>query len=398
MQNAVKISNNVYWVGAVDWNIRDFHGYQTKRGSTYNAYLVLAEQATLIDTVKAPFKNEMLSRINSVIDPREIEIIVSNHAEMDHTGCLPDIIREVKPKAVYASAMGAKVLKELYDLPQEVLPVKDEDSLSLGNLNLTFLETRMLHWPDSMFTYLEDDQLLFSQDAFGMHYASSERFDGNLSPSILEYEASTYYANILLPYSALVSKLIQRVVSSGLSIKVIAPDHGPIWRKNPQWIIEKYKTWSDQKPTSKAVIVYGSMWRSTELMARAIAEGLACHGIDVKFMCMDNCHRSDVMYELLDAAAVVIGSSTLNNNMLPQIADVTTYMKGLKPRNLLGFAFGSYGWSGEAAVQIDAIMKEMGVELTGEALRAKNVPTEAILKECYERGEVLAEKIRGAVG
>ncbi len=398
MQKAIKISNNVYWVGAVDWNIRDFHGYQTKRGSTYNAYLVLAEQATLIDTVKAPFKNEMLSRINSVIDPREIEIIVSNHAEMDHTGCLPEIIREVAPKAVYASAMGAKVLKEIYNLPQDVLPVKDEDSLSLGNLNLTFLETRMLHWPDSMFTYLEDDQLLFSQDAFGMHYASSERFDGNLSPSVLEYEASTYYANILLPYSALVSKLIQRVATTGLSIKVIAPDHGPIWKKNPQWIVEKYKTWSAQVPTSKAVIVYGSMWQSTEKMARAIAEGLACHGIDVKFMCMDACHRSDVMHELLDAAAVVIGSSTLNNNMLPQIADVTTYMKGLKPRNLLGFAFGSYGWSGEAAVQIDAVMKEMGVEMTGEALRTKNVPNEAILKECYERGENLAEKILAAVG
>jgi len=398
MQNAVKISNNVYWVGAVDWNIRDFHGYQTKRGSTYNAYLILAEQATLIDTVKAPFKKEMLSRIRSVIDPREIEIIVSNHAEMDHTGCLSDIVRELEPKAVYASAMGAKVLKELYDLPQEVIPVKDEDSLSLGNLNLTFLETRMLHWPDSMFTYLEDDQLLFSQDAFGMHYATSERFDGNLPPSILEYEAATYYANILLPYSALVPKLIQRVVSSGLTPKIIAPDHGPIWRKNPQWIVEKYKTWSAQKPTSKAVIVYASMWQSTEKMARAIAEGLACRGIEVKFMCMDSCHRSDVMYELLDAAAVVIGSSTLNNNMLPQVADVTTYMKGLKPRNLQGFAFGSYGWSGEAAVQIEAVMKEMGVELTGEALRAKNVPNEAVLKECYERGEALAEKICSAVG
>jgi flavorubredoxin len=398
MYSAVKISNNVYWVGAVDWNIRDFHGYQTKRGSTYNAYLVMAEKPTLIDTVKAPFKDEMMARINSVLDPKDIEIIVSNHAEMDHSGCLPEVIAEIKPDAVYASSMGAKVLKELFTLPQEIIPVKDEDSLSLGNMNLTFLETRMVHWPDSMFSYLEDDQLLFSQDGFGMHYASSERFDGSIPQDILEYEAATYYANILLPYSPLVAKLIQRVVTLGLNIRIIAPDHGPIWRKNPQWIIQKYMEWTAQKPTAKAVIVYGSMWHSTEQMARAIAEGLTCQGIHVKFMCMDCYHRSDVMYELLDAAAVVIGSSTLNNNMLPQMADILTYMKGLKPKNLMGFAFGSYGWSGEAAVQIDAFMKEMGIDMTGDPLRVKNVPNEAILQECYARGEALGEKIRGAIG
>jgi flavorubredoxin len=397
MYSAVKISNNVYWVGAVDWNIRDFHGYQTKRGSTYNAYLVMSEKPTLIDTVKAPFKTEMMARIQSVLDPKDIEIIVSNHAEMDHTGCLPEVMAEIKPEAVYASAMGAKVLKELFTLPQEIIPVKDEDSLSLGNMNLTFLETRMVHWPDSMFSYLEDDQLLFSQDGFGMHYASSERFDGSIPQDILEYEAATYYANILLPYSPLVAKLIHRVTTYGLNIRIIAPDHGPIWRKNPQWIIQKYVEWSAQKPTAKAVIVYGSMWHSTELMARAIAEGLACQGIHVKFMCMDCYHRSDVMYELLDAGAVIMGSSTLNNNLLPQMADILTYMKGLKPRNLMGFAFGSYGWSGEAAVQIDAVMKEMGIEITGEPLRVKNVPNETIRQECYARGEALGEKIRGSL-
>jgi len=398
MYNAVKISNNVYWVGAVDWNIRDFHGYQTKRGSTYNAYLVMAERPTLIDTVKAPFKDEMMARINSVLDPKDIEIIVSNHAEMDHSGCLPEVMTEIKPDAVYASTMGAKVLKELFALPQEIIPVKDEDSISLGNMNLTCLETRMVHWPDSMFSYLEDDQLLFSQDGFGMHYASSERFDGDIPQDILEYEASTYFANILLPYAPLVSKLIQRVATYGLNIRIIAPDHGPIWKKNPQWIIQKYVAWAAQKPTAKAVIVYGSMWHNTEKMARAIAEGLACKGIHVKFMGMDFYHRSDIMYELLDAAAVVIGSSTLNNNMLPQMADILTYMKGLKPKNLMGFAFGSYGWSGEAAVHIDAQLKEMGIDMTGEPLKAKNAPTEAILKECYARGEALGEKIRAAVG
>ena len=398
MYSAVKISNNVYWVGAVDWDIRDFHGYQTKRGSTYNAYLIMAERPTLIDAVKAPFKAEMMARINSVLDPQDIEIIVSNHAEMDHTGCLPEVMAEIKPDTVYASTMGAKVLKELFALPQEIIPVKDEDSISLGNMNLTCLETRMVHWPDSMFSYLEDDQLLFSQDGFGMHYASSERFDGDIPQDILEYEASTYFANILMPYAPLVSKLIQRVATYGLNIRIIAPDHGPIWKKNPQWIIQKYVEWTAQKPTAKAVIVYGSMWHNTEKMARAIAEGLTCQGIHVKVMCMDSYHRSDIMYELLDAAAVVVGSSTLNNNMLPQMADILTYMKGLKPKNLMGFAFGSYGWSGEAAVHVDAQMKEMGIDMTGEPLKVKNAPTEGILKECYARGGALGEKIRAAIG
>ncbi len=398
MYSAVKISNNVYWVGAVDWNIRDFHGYQTKRGSTHNAYLIMAERPTLIDTVKAPFKNEMMARIHSVLDPKEIEIIVSNHAEMDHSGCLAEVMAEIKPDAVYASSMGAKVLKELFVLPQEIIPVRDEDSISLGNMNLTCLETRMVHWPDSMFSYLEDDQLLFSQDGFGMHYASSERFDGDIPEDILEFEASTYFANILMPYAPLVTKLIQRVAACGLNIRIIAPDHGPIWKQNPQWIIRKYVEWTARKPTAKAVIVYGSMWHNTEKMARAVAEGLACQGIHVKFMCMDCYHRSDIMHELLDAAAVVVGSSTLNNNMLPQMADILTYMKGLKPKNLMGFAFGSYGWSGEAAGHIDAQMKEMGIDRTGEPLKAKNAPTDEILKECYARGVTLGEKIRAAVG
>ena len=398
MQNAVRISKNVYWVGAIDWNVRNFHGYQTKRGSTYNAYLILGEKVGLIDMVKAPFKEEMLSRIRSVIDPSKIDVIISNHAEMDHTGCLPDIIREVNPQAIYASAMGAKVLREIYSLDCEITPVRDEDTLSLGNYNLTFLEARMLHWPDSMFTYLEEENILFSQDAFGMHYASAERFDSSIPQDILEYEAATYYANILLPYSPLVTKLLDTVGSLGLTIKTIAPDHGPIWRKHSPWIIEKYRSWAEQKPTANAVIVYCSMWKNTEKMARSIAEGLSSEGIGVKLMCMDCNHRSDIMHELLNAAAVVIGSSTLNNNMLPQMADILTYMKGLKPKNLKGFAFGSYGWSGEAADHIHGMMKEMGIDMVGEVLKAKNAPTDDVLRVCYEKGRALAQGIHAMLG
>jgi len=394
---AVKISDHVYWVGAVDWNIRDFHGYTTKRGSTYNAYLILADKITLIDTVKAPFKEEMLSRIASLIDPHDIRYIVSNHSEMDHSGCLPEIIEMIKPEKVIASTVGVKTLKELFDIPQEIMAVKDGGQLSLGNMTLAFIETRMLHWPDSMFSYLVEEQVLFSQDAFGMHLATSERFNDEIDPSILEYEASTYYANIILPYSALVLKLIERVTASAMAFKIIAPDHGPIWRQNIPWIIDLYARWAAQKPTLKAVIVYGTMWHNTEIMARAISEGLFTGGVHAKVMSMDEFHRSDVVYEILDTGALIVGSSTLNNNMLPHIADVLTYLRGLKPANLIGAAFGSYGWSGEAVRQIQNILEEMKVEMIGEAVSVRHAPDREALDKCHALGVLIADALKEKV-
>jgi flavorubredoxin len=391
---AVRVTEDVWWVGAIDWNIRDFHGYQTRRGSTYNAYLILADRITLIDTVKAPFREEMMARIASVVDPGKIEYIVSNHSEMDHSGSLPEVIRAVNPRKVFASAVGAKTLNELFPLDREITAVQDGETLSLGNRTLTFLETRMLHWPDSMFAYLSDEELLFSQDAFGMHYASLERFADECDPAILAYEAATYYANIILPYSPLVLKLIEKVTARGLSFRIIAPDHGPIWRKDTGGIIDSYAKWAAQKPEAKAVVVYATMWHSTEMMARAISEGLAAGGLHVKLMSMDEVHRSDVVYELLGAGVLAVGSPTLNNHLLPAIADLLTYLKGLKPKNLLGAAFGSYGWSGEAVKEIEEILAEMKVEKAGEGIRVKNVPDAGVLAHCYELGRTMAEKVR----
>jgi flavorubredoxin len=391
---AVQVTEDVWWVGAIDWNIRDFHGYQTRRGSTYNAYLILADTITLIDTVKAPFREEMLARIASVVDPGKIEYIVSNHSEMDHSGSLPELIAAVNPKKVFASAVGAKTLAELFSLDREITAVKDGETLSLGNRTLTFLETRMLHWPDSMFAYLGEEQLLFSQDAFGMHYASLERFADECDPAVLAYEAATYYANIILPYSPLVLKLIEKVTAAGLNFRIIAPDHGPIWRKETGGIIASYAKWAAQKPEAKAVVVYATMWHSTEMMARAISEGLAAGGLHVKLMSMDEVHRSDVVYELLGAGALAVGSPTLNNHILPNMADILTYMKGLKPRNLIGAAFGSFGWSGEAVKEIEEILTEMKVEKAGEGIRVKNVPDAGVLARCYELGRTMAEKVR----
>ena len=391
---AVKLTDRVYWVGAIDWTIRDFHGYTTHRGSTYNAYLILADKITLVDTVKAPFREELLSRIASVINPKDIQVIVSNHSEMDHSGCLAEMISLVEPEKVVASTMGAKTLKDILHLDQEIISAKDGEQLSLGNMNLRFMETRMLHWPDSMFSYLPEEEILFSHDAFGMHLASAERFDDEIDPAILQYEGATYYANILLPYSPLITRLLGRIGSSGMTFKYIAPDHGPIWRKDIGAIIGKYGNWAAQRPTRKAVVVYGTMWHSTERMARAISEGLASGGAIARCMSLDVCHRSDVAYEILDAGALLIGSSTLNNNMLPQVADVLTYLKGLRPMNLMGASFGSYGWSGEAPGQITDILKEMKIKVMAEPIKVQHVPRESDLAGCYALGEEIGLQLK----
>ena len=391
--SAIKVSDNVYWVGAIDWTIRDFHGYTTPHGSTYNAYLVMADDVTLIDTVKAPFMDEMLSRIKSVIDPSKIKYIISNHSEMDHSGCLPEMIDLIKPQVVFASAVGVKTLKELFHDEHEIIAVEDGETLNLGNMELTFMETRMIHWPDSMFTYLDKDELLFSQDAFGMHLATLERFADEIPAATLEYEAATYYANIVLPYSPIVLKTLEKVAAAGLKTKIIAPDHGPIWRKDIGLIIDLYKKWASQKPAAKAVVVYGTMWHSTEKMASAIAEALAGAGIKVKLLSMNETHRSKVVYEVLDAGALIVGSPTLNNNILPQMADVMTYLKGLKPANLIGAAFGSYGWSGESVRALEAILKEMKVEVATPSISVKNVPDSGVLEKCHELGKTIAAEL-----
>ena len=392
--SAIKISDHVYWVGAIDWTIRDFHGYTTPQGSTYNAYLVMADKITLIDTVKAPFKDEMLSRIKSVVDPAQIKYIISNHSEMDHSGCLPELIDIIKPEKVFASAVGVRTLKELFHDSHEIIPLKDGEGLSLGNMELTFMETRMIHWPDSMFTYLVQDQVLFSQDAFGMHLASLERFADEIPAAKLEYEAATYYANIVLPYSPIVLRALQKVTAAGWKIKAIAPDHGPIWRKDLGKIIELYQLWATQKPTAKAVVVYATMWHSTEKMAGAIAEALAGEGIKVRLLSMKETSRSEVVYEVLEAGALIVGSSTLNNNILPQMADVMTYLRGLKPANLIGASFGSYGWSGESVRHLEDMLKEMKVSIAAESVAVKHVPDAVALTKCQELGKSIAAKLK----
>ena len=392
--SAIQISHSVYWVGAIDWSIRDFHGYTTPRGSTYNAYLVMADKITLIDAVKAPFMEEMLARIASVVDPSKIDYIVSNHSEQDHSGCLLKVIDRVKPQKVFASAMGVKTLRDIFHDDYGIVPVKDGETVSLGNMDLKFMETRMIHWPDSMFSYLEKDGVLFSQDAFGMHLATFERFADELPADMLEYEAATYYANIVLPYSPVVLKALEKVAATGWAIKIFAPDHGPVWRKNLGFILDLYSRWAKQKPANKAVVVYATMWHSTEMMAKAIAESLAREGVRVKLLSMNEVHRSEVLYEVLEAGALIVGSPTLNNNILPQMADVMTYLKGLKPANLIGAAFGSFGWSGESVKDLETILKDMKVDIAAEAISVKHVPDKDVLEKCSQLGKTIAAELK----
>ncbi|MDD4242334.1 MAG: FprA family A-type flavoprotein [Smithellaceae bacterium] len=392
--SAIKISESVYWVGAIDWTIRDFHGYRTPHGSTYNAYLVMADKITLIDTVKKPFMEEMLARVASVVDPSKIDYIVSNHSEQDHSGCLTQVIARVRPEKVFASAMGVKNLGDILHGDDAIQPVRDGETLSLGNMDLKFMETRMIHWPDSMFSWLEKDGVLFSQDAFGMHLATFERFADELPADMLEYEGATYYANIVLPYSPVVLKALEKVAATGWAVKILAPDHGPVWRKDLGFILDLYKKWALQKPSAKAVVVYATMWHSTEQMAEAVAESLAREGLRVKLLSMNDAHRSEVLYEVLEAGALIVGSSTLNNNMLPQMADVMTYLKGLKPANLVGAAFGSFGWSGEAVKDLEAMLREMKVEIVSEPVSVKHVPSREVLEKCALLGRTVAAEVK----
>jgi len=393
---AIKITDRVYWVGAVDWEIRDFHGYSTDRGTTYNAYLVLADKITLIDTVKAPFVDQLLSRIASVIDPRDIDLIVSNHSEMDHSGSLPKVVASVEPKQVFASEMGVKALAKHFHQGPDVTPVKDGEGLSLGNMNLTFIETRMLHWPDSMMSYLGEEELLFSQDGFGMHLASCEMFADELPDCVLEWEAAKYYANILLPFSPLVTKLLTKVEELNLPIKIVAPDHGPMWRKDVGTIIESYRKWATQKPNKKVVIVYDTMWGSTAKMAHAIADAVSAAGCCPRVLKLRSAHRSDVATEILESGALLVGTPTMNNQMFPTVADVLYYLKGLKPAHLIGAAFGSYGWSGEGVGQAMEMLVAMDVDLVHDApgaIRSQYVPTEGVLDDCRGLAKLICERL-----
>ncbi|MCF8079924.1 MAG: FprA family A-type flavoprotein [Desulfobacterales bacterium] len=388
----LEIAKGIYDVGVQDWNISDFHGYSTPFGTSYNAFLIVDEKIALIDTVKAEFADELMANIARVVDPKKIDLVVSNHTEMDHSGSLPKVVHRIGDKTpVFCSKMGEKNLSRHFPGRLNLRPVASGEELSLGRNTITFLETRMLHWPDSMFSYLKEQRVLFSSDAFGQHYSGFEKYDDVIGHEIMPH-AKKYFANILLLYAPLILKLIDKVAEMGLAIDMICPDHGILWRRDPKKIIDAYARWSRQEPAAKAVVVYDSMWHSTEKMADALAAGLYDGGMAVRPMSLKKWHRSDVMTEVLDAAVVAVGSPTLNNGLFPTVADFLTYMKGLKPQNKIGAGFGSYGWSGESVGQIAEILESAGFALPEKGPKIQYVPEAEALLQCFEFGRKLAKR------
>lgn len=374
----VKLKAGIYWVGGIDWDIRNFHGYLTQRGSTYNAYLIIDEKVTLIDTVKHYLYDEMIERISKIVDPAKIDYIVSNHVEMDHSGGLPKLMAVAKNATLFTSPKGASGLKAHYHQDWNFKVVKSGDSLNIGKRNLAFVHTPMAHWPDSMVTYLPEDKILFSNDALGQHLATSERFDDQVPLGITMLEAKKYYANILMLFDRPVAGALKAI--GGLEIEMIAPSHGLIWRTHISEIVQAYQKWSANETVEKAVIVYDSMWGSTAKIAAAIQAAFENKGISVKMICLTANHISDVMTEVIDAKYLCIGSPTLNNNMMPTVASFLTYLKGLAPKNRTGLAFGSYGWSGQSIGLVETMLKDTKMVIL-EKIKVQYVPDQAGLQK-----------------
>ncbi len=389
---ARKISDCVYWVGAVDWTLPEFHGYRTERGTTYNAFLVMADKITLVDTVKAPFAKEMMSRIASVISPDKIDFIVSNHAEMDHSGALPEVVGQIRPSQIFASANGVKALNLHFQQDWPLTPVKTGDSINLGNGSLSFVETRMIHWPDSMVSFFDRDGILFSQDAFGMHLATSQLFADQNDRPTMQWQAEKYYANIVMPYSPMVEKTLAVLEQKKLPIQMIAPDHGPMWRtaRDIEWILGMYRRFVAQPRTRQVVVAFDTMWQSSQTMAGAIAEGVSRGGGLPRVFRLNNDHRSDIATEIMNSGAVIFGSPTLNSSVYPTLADLMTYIKGLQPKTRTGALFGSYGWNQKGREELQEMAAKLGLELVDEPLFVRYVPTEEDLRHCVELGEKVA--------
>ncbi|MCP4118688.1 MAG: FprA family A-type flavoprotein [Desulfobacteraceae bacterium] len=393
MYKPVEIAKNIYNVGCRDWDIRDFHGYSTYQGTTYNAFLIVDEKIVLVDTVKKEFSKELLDNISRIVDPEKIDIVISNHTEMDHSGALPAVMHRIgEDKPVYCSKMGKRNLESHFTKKLNLISVDNGGELPIGERTLSFMETKMLHWPDSMFTYVKEDGLLFSSDAFGQHYAGDAMFDDEIGEHIMDH-AAKYFANILLNYAPRVEQLLGKVAESGLEINMICPDHGIIWRKNPDAIIDAYARWSKQACDKKALIVFDTMWKSTAAMAKEIARGVESQGVKVRVMNTRKCHRSDIMTEMLDAKALVVGSPTLNNGIFPVVADVLTYIKGLRPKNRLAAAFGSFGWSGEAVKILNKEFEAMNLEVVDPGLAVKYVPEPKDLAQCFDLGVTIGQKV-----
>lgn len=393
--SSVKVLDDIYWVGAVDWDVRTFHGftYSTHRGTTYNSYLIVDDKIALVDSVYAPFAAEMMARIREVVPPEKIDYVIANHVETDHSGSIAEVLKHAPKAKVVGTARCKQGLSKHYFGDWDFQVVKTGDEIELGKRKLKFIEAPMLHWPDSMFTYIEKDALLMPNDAFGQHIATSKRFNDEIDENSLMVEAGKYYANILWPLSSLVIKKVEEVQKQEIKISMIAPSHGVIWRSTPMKIVEAYLRWAKGESEKRVLVVYDTMWGSTEKMARAIVDGISSANVEAKVYRIPSSDRGDIIGDLLEAKGILVGSSTINNGILPTLAPLLEDLKGLKPRGKIAAAFGSYGWAGGSIKVIEESLRQAGMEIASPSMSVNWVPNKEEIQKCYEFGKSFAAKI-----
>ena len=393
-----RLKDDIWWVGAIDWTVRDFHGYETPRGTTYNAYLITDEKLTLVDTVRLGFGPEMLQRVKSCCDLRSIEYLVVNHIEMDHSGSIPWVLDQLGPVKMFSSKRAKEGLRQLYGSQVDgwdITVVATGDELSLGRYTLSFIEAPMLHWPDSMFTYVKEAKVLLPNDGFGQHLASSRRFADEVGLELAMERASDYYGNILMPFGNQVQKMLQKIGELGLEIDVIGPSHGIIWR-TPEAIgrvVGAYDAWSRFEAPPRVALIFDTMWHSTEKMTRAIEEGITQEGVECSVFQLSRSALAATAQAVLEHRAFLVGTPTLNNGVFPAVGGFMTNLKGLRPKERLAAAYGSYGWGGGGVKQVDAELRAMGLEVL-DPIEFKFVPTEDDLFACEEYGRDVARRVK----
>lgn len=393
----IQVKNNVWWVGKTDWELRKFHGneYSTNRGTTYNSYLVREEKTVIIDTVWKPFAKEFVNNLAKEMDLKKIDYIIANHAEIDHSGALPELLELIPNTPVYCTEHGVKSLKGHYHKDWNFKPVKTGDKLNLGKKELIFIQAPMLHWPDSMFCYLTGDNILFSNDAFGQHYCSEHLFNDRVDQNELFEEAIKYYANILTPFSQLVDKKIKEFISLNLPLDIICTSHGVVWRDNPLQIVQKYTEWAGNYQENQITIIYDTMWNGTRIMAENIAKGIKMNddNVNIKIFNAANTDKNDIVTEVFKSKALLVGSPTINKGVLYSIAGILEVMKGLGFKNKKAASFGCYGWHSESIPIINKELEEAGFELIAEGLKANWNPDKQAIQSSVDYGKAIAKKL-----
>jgi flavorubredoxin len=389
-----KITDKVSWVGKIDWELIKFHGeeYSTHRGSSYNSYLIKDGKTALIDTVWQPFSSEFVKNLKKEVDLKKIDYIVINHSEIDHSGALPELMKEIPNTPIFCTKSAVKILKGHYHKNWNFVEVSTGDTLEIGNDKLVFIEAKMLHWPDTMFTYLSGENILFSNDGFGQHYASELMYNDLVDQDELYSEALKYYANILTPFSKFVVKKIEEITAMNVPVKMICPSHGVIWRDNPMQIVDRYMEWAKEYKENQIAIIYDTMWNGTKKMAEAIAEGIksADKNAAVKLINSSKKDKNDIITEVFRSKMIVVGSATINNGILSSTAMMLEMIRGLKFAGKKAAAFGSYGWSGEGVKIITESLQEGKFEIAAEGIKELWNPDDEALKRCREFGEKLA--------